>query len=149
MLNDPTLVALRGELERRGMVVAPHGDHLCVRLPLFTSVRFRRDGETLRAVPQLGPLTRGPGIAAALTPLAATGVGVLVAGVTAPLAAAACLATVLALAGVCGVVLAEGCVTRVTLLWELRASPVLASPAGVRAPSAIAAPEAHRLGEPS
>jgi hypothetical protein len=117
--TDPALVALRAELERRGMVVAPHGDHLCVRLPLFASVRLLREGGTLRAIPQLGPLTRGPGFAASLAPLLATGAGILVAGVTAPLVAAACVALGVAAAGVSGVVIAEGCLTRVTLLWEL------------------------------
>ena len=119
--TDPALAELRGELERRGMVVVPHGRHLCVRLPLFASVRVLREGDALRGVPQVGPFTRGPAVAASLAPLAATGAGLLVAGVTAPLAAAACLAVGVALAGVSGLVVAEGCLTRVMLLWELRA----------------------------
>ena len=54
---DPVLVELRGRLERLGYVVAPHGDHLCVRLQLLTSVRVRRAPTgTFTFVPQFGPL---------------------------------------------------------------------------------------------
>ena len=145
--TDPALVTLRAELERRGMVVVPHGDHLCVRLPLFVSVRLRREGGTLRAIPQLGPLTRGPGFAATLAPLLATGAGILVAGLTAPLVAAACVALGVALAGVSAVVIAEGCLTRVTVLWELGGSGRLPSTpsTGARAED-LPAPSAGLLG---
>jgi hypothetical protein len=147
---DPGLVALRAELERRGMVVAPHGDHLCVRLPLFVSVRLRREGGALRAIPQIGPLTRGPGFAATLAPLVATGAGILFAGVTGPLVAAACVALGVALAGVSGVVIAEGCLTRVTLLWELMVSGALPStPRSGARPTELSPPAARQLGEPA
>jgi hypothetical protein len=138
--TDPALADLRGELERRGMVVVPHGRHLCVRLPLFASVRVLREGDALRGVPQVGPFTRGPAVAASLAPLAATGAGLLVAGVTAPLAAAACVAVGIALAGVSGLVVAEGCLTRVMLLWELRARalPVAGGAAALPSPGETA-----------
>jgi hypothetical protein len=148
--TDPALATLRTELERRGMVVVPHGDHLCVRLPLFVSVRLRREGGTLRAIPQIGPLTRGPGFAATLAPLLATGAGILVAGVTAPLVAAACVAIGVALAGVSGVVIAEGCLTRVTLLWELGGSGALpATPNTGAGAAALPSPSAGTLGAPA
>ena len=55
MVRDPELAALRAELERLGHVVAPHGDHLCVRLPLFASVRVRLEEGRLRCQPLVGP----------------------------------------------------------------------------------------------
>src|ERR671932_2022184 len=58
MIRDPDLAALRTELERLGLVVAPHGDHICVRLPMFTSVRVRSEGGRLRCEPLFGPLPR-------------------------------------------------------------------------------------------
>ena len=36
--SHPELVALRDELERLDYVVVDHGQHICVRMPLLTSV---------------------------------------------------------------------------------------------------------------
>src|SRR5918992_5069001 len=59
MITDPEIAALRTELEQLGVVVAPHRDHLCVRLPLFASVRVRVDEQgRLDCEPMFGPLRR-------------------------------------------------------------------------------------------
>src|ERR687896_705518 len=81
----PELAAFRADLEELGYIVVPHGDHLCVRLPQFASVRVRlRDG-ALQFVPQFGPLHRqhssaltlGGASAVVVGALALTGVGAL------------------------------------------------------------------------
>src|SRR5688500_14357604 len=54
----PELATLGAELERLGHVVVPHGDHICVRLPLLASVRIRLEGGRLRFVPQFGFIGR-------------------------------------------------------------------------------------------
>jgi hypothetical protein len=126
----PELAAFRADLQELGYVVVPHGDHLCVRLPQFASVRVRlRDG-ALQFVPQFGPLRRqhssaltlGGASAAVVGALALTGVGALALG-------AAFVGVMLAARDVGRYVVTEGCVTRLQLLWAAR------SAAAVRAPS--------------
>jgi hypothetical protein len=126
----PELAAFRGDLEELGYVVVPHGDHLCVRLPQFASVRVRlRDG-TLQFVPQFGPLRRqhssaltlGGASVAVVGALALTGVGAIALG-------AAFVGVMLAARDVGRYVVTEGCITRLQLLWAAR------SAAAVRVPS--------------
>src|SRR5688572_31163047 len=54
----PELAAFRADLEELGYVVVPHGDHLCVRLPQFASVRVKLGADGLQFIPQFGPLRR-------------------------------------------------------------------------------------------
>jgi hypothetical protein len=122
----PELAAFRADLQELGYVVVPHGDHLCVRLPQFASVRVRlRDGN-LQFVPQFGPLRRqhssaltiGGASAVVVGALALTGVGALAAG-------AAFLGLMLAARDVGRYVTTEGCMTRLQLLWAARTEPTL------------------------
>ena len=59
---DPALLTLRDELEHLDYVVVPHGDHICVRLPLISSVRIRHNGDRFRFTPQFGPFRRSGGL---------------------------------------------------------------------------------------
>src|SRR5688500_20055369 len=54
----PELASFRDDLEDLGYVVVPHGDHLCVRLPQFASVRVKLGADGLQFIPQFGPLRR-------------------------------------------------------------------------------------------
>jgi hypothetical protein len=126
----PELAAFRADLEELGYIVVPHGDHLCVRLPQFASVRVRLRDDTLQFVPQFGPLRRhhssaltlGGASAAVIGALALTGVGALALGV-------GFVGVMLAARDVGRYVVTEGCITRLQLLWAARAG------AAVRAPS--------------
>ena len=125
----PELAAFRAELEALGYVVVPHGDHLCVRLPQFASVRVRLREGALQFVPQFGPfrrqhstaLTLGGSSAAVVGALALTGVG--------PIAlAAAFIGVMLAARDVGRYVVTEGCVTRLQLLWAARTAGAVRVP---------------------
>ena len=59
---DPDLDLLRDELERLDYVVVHHGEHICVRLPLLSSVVIRHSEGRFRFVPQFGPLRRSGGL---------------------------------------------------------------------------------------
>ncbi len=117
----PELAAFRADLEELGYVVVPHGDHLCVRLPQFASVRVRLREGALRFDPHFGPLRRqhssaltlGGASAAVVGTLALTGVGVLSLG-------AAFVALMLAARDVGRYVVTEACITRLQLLWAAR-----------------------------
>ena len=79
----PELASFRAHLEELGYVVVPHGDHLCVRLPQFASVRVKLGTDGLQFIPQFGPLRRhhssaltlGGASAAVAAAVALTGVG--------------------------------------------------------------------------
>jgi hypothetical protein len=125
----PELAAFRADLEALGYVVVPHGDHLCVRLPQFASVRVRlRDG-SLQFVPQFGPLHRhhasaltlGGASVAVAAALAVTGVGALALG-------AAFVGAMLAARDVGRYIVTEGCITRLQLLWTARTAPAIHPP---------------------
>ena len=87
---DNTLAELRQILDRLGYVVVPHGDHLCVRLPLAASVRVYSSNGRVRLVSRFGPFGRMTavlatavvGVAALAGALAVLGLGpvALVAG---------------------------------------------------------------------
>jgi hypothetical protein len=115
------LSQFQGELERVGLRVVPHRDHLCVRLPLFASVRVHvLDGE-LKLHLQAGPT--GPGRLLTWTALITT-------ALVAVLAAAVGVGTLTITAGFGGIalmmlelgqlVLADGCATRLMLQWSGR-----------------------------
>ena len=122
MIRDPEIAALRTELEQLGIVIAPHRDHLCVRLPFFASVRVRVDGEgRLDCEPMFGPLNRTHAVTASVTTLSALTAGLLYfTGVT-PLAVGAAFATIMSgLASAWRFILTESCITRIQLLWTAR-----------------------------
>ncbi len=110
---DPVLVELSQELDRLGYKVVPHGDHLCVRLPLFASVRIRFDGERYRFTPQFGPFGRSGGLLVT-SAVAATAVGglALAVGAAAPTLIAGFLGVVALAHDACRFVITEGALTR-------------------------------------
>ena len=123
---DPDLDLLRNELQRLDYVVVDHGEHICVRLPLLSSVVIRHSEDRFRFVPQFGPLRRSGGL------LFTSGVStVAVAGATfafgaAPLTLLVAFLGVVALAhDACRFILTEGCLTRLQQL--IASSGVLSS----------------------
>lgn len=125
----PELAAFRDDLEALGYVVVPHGDHLCVRLPQFASVRVRLRQGVLQFIPQFGPfrrqhssaLTLGTSSAAVVGALALTGVGPIALGV-------AFLGVMLAARDVGRYVATEGCITRLQLLWAAHTAEAARAP---------------------
>lgn len=114
---DPNLTALRSDLERLGYVVVPHGDHLCVRLSLFASVRVHRHEGRFDLRPQFGPFSRTGGL------LATTGVATAALSASALTVGLAPLTAIVAFLGVVGLahdacryVITEGALTRLQLL---------------------------------
>ena len=63
-MMDKDLAELRQTLDRLGYVVVPHGDHLCVRLPLAASVRVYSSSGRWRLVSRFGPFGRTTGVLA-------------------------------------------------------------------------------------
>jgi hypothetical protein len=131
---DSALVAFQAELERVGLRVVPHRNHLCVRLPLFTSVIVRAEQGELRLEPLAGPARPGrtmtwtAGAGTALVGGLAVGAGLGALTLTAAVGVVALLAMELG-----QMVLAEGCATRLAIQWmSRRALPSSASPAPVR-----------------
>jgi hypothetical protein len=122
MIRDPEIAALRADLERLGIVVAPHRDHLCVRLPLFASVRVRVDDEgRLNCQPMFGPLPRTHALLFSTTLLTAAAIGLLyLTGLSALSVGAAFLSIMSGLGSVWSFVLTENCITRVHMLWTAR-----------------------------
>jgi len=123
---DNPLAELRQTLDRLGYVVVPHGDHLCVRLPLAASVRIYSSSGRLRLVSRFGPFGRMTGVLVT----AAVGVGAL-AGALALLGVGS-VALVVGFLGVTGLahdgyrfVLTESCTTR---LQQLRLDGAGAAP---------------------
>ena len=114
---DPFLTELRTSLDRLGYVTVPHGDHLCVRLPLFASVRIYSSDDGIRFVPQFGPFSRTTGLAVTSTASAGVvGVTVFTLGVT-PLAFFAGFLGLMTLAhDACRFVLTESCISRLQQL---------------------------------
>jgi len=60
---DPELTVLSNDLQHMDYVVVHHGDYICVRLPLISSVRVRHhaDGH-FRFEPLTGPFKRATGL---------------------------------------------------------------------------------------
>jgi hypothetical protein len=114
---DADLELLRAELERLDYVVVPHGDHICVRLPLISSVRIRHSEGRFRFVPQFGPFRRSGGL------LFTSGISVAAVGIAAFALGAAPLTLLIGFLGVvalahdaCRFVITEGCLTRLQQL---------------------------------
>ena len=122
MIRDPEIAALRADLERLGVVVAPHRDHLCVRLPLFASVRVRVDAQgRLDCEPMFGPLRRTRALLFSTTALTALAGGLLYTTGPSPLALAVAFVGIMSgLGSVCRFIVTENCITRVQLLWAAR-----------------------------
>ena len=123
---------MRAELEELDYVVVQHGDHICVRLPLISSVRIRHTGGRFRFVPQFGPFRRSGGL------FFTSGVSAAVVGATAFAVGAAPLTLLVGFLGVvalahdaCRFVLTEGCLTRLQQL--IASSGALRSTRGVAA----------------
>lgn len=119
MIRDPEMSALRTELEQLGIVVAPHRDHLCVRLPLFASVRVRVDEQGhLDCEPMFGPLNRTHALFASTTLLTALTGGLLYFTGISPLSFASAFLTIMSgLASAWRFILTESCITRIQMLW--------------------------------
>ena len=111
------MARLSEELDHLGYNVVSHGDHVCVRLPLFSSVRIRRVGEHFRFAPQFGPVgrTRAFLFTSALT-LGAVGVSAVTLG-TSPTTLILGFLGVVALAhDACRFIVTEGALTRLQQL---------------------------------
>jgi hypothetical protein len=114
---DPDLNLLRDELERLDYVVVHHGEHICVRLPLLSSVVIRHSEGRFRFVPQFGPLRRSAGLL--FTSGVSTGAvaGAAFAFGAAPLTLLVAFLGIVGLAhDACRFVLTEGCLTRLQQL---------------------------------
>ena len=114
---DSTLIELRQTLDRLGYVVVPHGDHLCVRLPLAASVRVYSSNGRLRLVSRFGPFGRMTGV------LATAAVGVAALAGTLAMIGLGPVALVVGFLAVVGLahdgyrfVLTESCMTRLQQL---------------------------------
>lgn len=114
---DPDLELLRTELERLDYVVVQHGDHICVRLPLVSSVRIRHTDDRFRFVPQFGPFRRSGGLLFTSGVSAAAVAGSALAFGAAPLTLLVAFLGMVALAhDACRFILTEGCLTRLQQL---------------------------------
>jgi hypothetical protein len=144
---DADLELLRTELQRLDYVVVKHGDHICVRLPLVSSVRIRHTEGRYRFVPQFGPFRRsGALLLTSGVSAAAVGAAALAFG-AAPLTLLVGFLGVIALAhDACRFILTEGCLTRLQQL--ISSSDALSSRSQV---AALGMPSGQRpfLGERS
>jgi hypothetical protein len=122
MALHPELVRFQHRLEGAGTVVAAHGDHLCVRLPLLISLRVRYDGERLAFDPRFGAASRTIATMATLGAVNVAVVGSVVAGLALPTLVGVCTVGVLAAVyETLRYVVTESAITRVALLWGTRA----------------------------
>ena len=113
----PTLTALSEELDRLGYKVVSHGDHICVRLPLFSSVRVRLSDERFRFSAQFGPVGRTGGLLLTSSVSAVVVGGVALAFGAAPVTLIAGFLGIVALAhDACRFVITEGALTRLQQL---------------------------------
>lgn len=143
---DPALTDLRRELDELGFVVVPHGDHICIRLSMLASVRVRLERGALRLQPQFGPLARSKALVLGLLGAPAAVAAAFAAIGLAPLSlAAAAGAGAYLLSDIYRLVLTEGCVTRLQLLWAGRA-PARSVPAGSTPPELAARCDTALLG---
>ena len=119
---DGDLTYLSDELERLDYVVVKHGDYLCVRLPLISSVRIHHADGRYRFIPQVGPFNRSVGLfTTSGVSVAAVAAAALTIGL-APLTFIVGFLGVVALAhDACRFALTEGCLTRLQQIIESRA----------------------------
>jgi hypothetical protein len=121
---DPALLELNQQLDRLGYNVVPHGDHLCVRLPLFASVRIRHADGKFRFSPQFGPFGRTGGLFITSGAAATAVGGVALAAGLSPLTLLVAFVGVVALAhDACRFVVTEGALTRLQQLATGRLLP--------------------------
>jgi len=114
---DPDLDLLRDELERLDYVVVHHGEHICVRLPLLSSVVVRHSEGRFRFIPQFGPFRRSGGLLLTSGVSAVAVAGSAFAFGVAPLTLLVAFLGMVGLAhDVCRFVLTEGCLTRLQQL---------------------------------
>ncbi|HJP61499.1 MAG TPA: hypothetical protein VJ865_15935, partial [Gemmatimonadaceae bacterium] len=118
---DPELAVLSNDLEKLDYVVVNHGDFICVRLPLISSVRIHHTDGRFRFVPQVGPFRRSTGL------FVTSGISVAVVAAAALTIGLAPLTFVLGFLGVVGVghdacrfAVTEGCLTRLQQLIAAR-----------------------------
>lgn len=119
---DSDLGVLSDQLERLDYVVVKHGEFVCVRLPLISSVRIYHTSERgFRFVPQVGPFKRSVGLfLTSGISVAAVAISALTFGL-APITAVIAFIGVVALAhDACRFVLTEGCLTRLQQLIAAR-----------------------------
>lgn len=138
---DPEMVALRAELERLDYVVVDHRDHICVRMPLVSSIVISHTNGRFRFVPQFGPFRRSGGLmfTSALS-IAAVAASAFIFGV-APVTLAVGFLGIVALAhDACRFVLTEGCLTRLQQL--ITSSGTLGTPATA---AALASPAYRQI----
>ena len=114
---DPDLVALRAELERLDYVVVDHREHICVRMPLLSSIVISHTNGRFQFVPQFGPFRRSGGLLfTSVVSIAAVAASAFAFGV-APLTLLIGFLGIVALAhDACRFVLTEGCLTRLQQL---------------------------------
>jgi hypothetical protein len=122
VIEDPDVAALRTDLESVGIVVAPHRDHLCVRLPLFAADRVRVDDDgRLSCEPMFGPLPRTRALLLNTTLFTAAAIGLLYFTGLSPLSIGVAFVGLMSgVTSVCRFVLTESCITRVQMLWAAR-----------------------------
>ena len=139
--TDPELGALRAELERLDYVVVDHGQHICVRMPLLSSIVITHPKGRFKFVPQFGPFRRSGGLLfTSSLSTAAVAASAFTFGV-APLTLLVGFLGIVALAhDACRFVLTEGCLTR---LQQLIASSTTLTPR--EAPAAVATPSQQQL----
>ncbi|HKN57249.1 MAG TPA: hypothetical protein VJV97_00255 [Gemmatimonadaceae bacterium] len=114
---DSDLEMLCGDLEQLDYVVVKHGDYVCVRLSLISSVRIHHDEGRFRFVPQVGPFRRSAGLFLTSGVAVAAVAGAALAFGLAPLTFVVGFLGVVVLAhDACRFVLTEGCLTRVQQL---------------------------------
>jgi hypothetical protein len=118
---DSELAFLSSDLEKLDYVVVNHGDFICVRLPLISSVRIHHTGGHFRFVPQVGPFNRSTGLfmTSGISVAAVTAAAVMV-GLT-PLTFVLGFLGVVAVAhDACRFAITEGCLTRLQQLIAAR-----------------------------
>ena len=118
---DPELAQLSNDLERLDYVVVNHGDYICVRLPLISSVRIHHDADRFHFVPMIGPFHRSGGL------FVTSGISVGAVGATAAMVGLAPLTLVVGFVGLvaiahdaCRFAIIEGCLTRLQQLIAAR-----------------------------
>lgn len=127
---DPELAVLSSDLEKLDYVVVNHGEYICVRLPLISSVRIHHTDGHFRFVPQVGPFNRSTGL------FVTTGISVAGVAAAALMVGLTPLTFVLGFLGVvavghdaCRFAITEGCLTRLQQLIAAR---------GIRSPLSTA-----------
>ena len=119
----PALAEFRTELERLGFVVVCHGDYICVRLPLVASVRVRLNGGQLHFEPRFGAFSRGTSLVVTPT-IAVIAVAAVASAASIPVTILTAFAgTLTVLYDVSRLVMTEGAMTRLQLLWTTRPPP--------------------------